>query len=181
VLDGEVWRLVTPMLVQPNGELQAVLNAFLALVFLPLAERLYGNGLWFVYIGSGVVSQVVNALFFPDLGGGSSSAIFGVMGAMHAYVLRHGLGRPDSSASPPRIEKPFLVVSSLSVAGAVVLAIFHDGHGVGLLTGALLSLLLRPRRRTAEGVSQADHATRPSETGERRMKGSDGPTDALVS
>jgi hypothetical protein len=51
--------------VQANGITQVVLNAFLALVFLPVAERLYGKGLWLVCLGSGVVSQIVNYMFVP--------------------------------------------------------------------------------------------------------------------
>ena len=157
LLDGEVWRMVTPIFVQSNGVTQAVLNGFLALVFLPLAERLYGDGLWLVYFGSGVVYQIVNFMLFPDNGAGSSSAIFGVMGAMHAYVLRHTTGRPASSASPPQIDKPFMVVSTVSIAAAVVLAIFRDGHGWGLLAGVLFSLLLlRPKRAMTGRAAQTE-------------------------
>ena len=137
--DGEVWRLVTPVFVQSSGVTQAALNAFLALVFLPVTERLYGKGLWLVYFGPGVVYQIVNLMLFPDNGSGSSSAIFGAMGAMHAYVLRH-----------KQIDRPFMVISMVSIAAAVVLAIFRDGHGWGLLAGALFSLLLlRPKRAPA--------------------------------
>jgi rhomboid protease GluP len=147
--DGQMWRLVTPIFVQADGVTQAALNGFLALIFLPVAERLYGNGLWLVYFGPGVVYQIVNLMLFPDNGAGSSSAIFGVMGAMHAYVLRHTIGWPASSAAPLSIGKPFMVISAISLAAAVVLAIFRDGHGWGLLTGVLFSLLLlRPKRPT---------------------------------
>ncbi|GAA1813178.1 hypothetical protein GCM10009682_37950 [Luedemannella flava] len=154
LLDGEVWRLVAPLFVQPHGVTQVVLNGFLALIFLPVAERLYGNGLWLVYLGPGVVYQIVNVTLFPDNGGGSSTAIFGAMGAIHAYVLRHGAG----SAPSPRIDKPFMVISSISVAAAVVLAVFRDGHGWGLLAGALFALaFLRPDRpvagRRADGTA----------------------------
>jgi membrane associated rhomboid family serine protease len=150
LLDGEVWRLLTPIFVQAGGVTQVLLNAFLALAFLPLVERLYGAGLFLVYFGSGVVYQTANLMLFPDNGSGSSSAIFGAMGAMHAYVLRHAIGRPAGSVSPPRIDKPFVVISTLPIAAAVVLAVFHDGHGWGVLAGALFSLLLlRPKPRPA--------------------------------
>jgi len=151
LLDGEVWRMVTPIFVQSNGVTQAVLNGFLALVFLPVAERLYGNGLWLVYIGSGVVYQIANVMLFPDNGAGSSSAIFGAMGAMHVYVLRHAIGQLADSDSPPRIDKPFMVISAVPIAAAVVLAIFRDGHGWGVLAGALFSLLFLRPGRTAAG------------------------------
>ncbi|HEX6685084.1 MAG TPA: rhomboid family intramembrane serine protease [Candidatus Limnocylindrales bacterium] len=141
LLDGEVWRIVTPIFVQSDGATQAALNAFLALAFLPLVERLYGNGLWLVYFGPGVVYQIVNFTLFPDHGAGSSSAIFGAMGAMHAYVLRRRV----------QVGKPFMVVSAVPVAAAVVLAIFRDGHGWGLLAGALVALLLLRSRRAMAG------------------------------
>lgn len=155
LLSGEVWRLVTPVVVQSNGVTQVVLNAFLALAFLPLAERLFGAGLFLVYLGPGLVYQIVNLMLFPDNGSGSSTAIFGAVGAMHAHVLRHAIGRPAGSAAAPRIEKPFMVISMVSLAAAVVLAIARDGHGWGVLTGALFSLLLlRPKRATAGQVAE---------------------------
>jgi rhomboid protease GluP len=123
-----------------------VLNGTLMLMFLPVAERLYGSrGLLVVYFGAGLIGQIASAWWDPT-GGGSSPAIFGVIGALLTYVVRHGLGWPASSASPPAIEKPFVVIASLGLLAGPLIAFFRDGHGPGIVAGALLSLLLlQPR------------------------------------
>ena len=146
LLAGEVWRFITPLFIQPYGLVQVVLNGTLMLMVVPMAERLYGSrGLLVVYVGAGLIGQIASAWWDPT-GGGSSAGIFGVIGALLTYVLRHGLGWPASSASPLAIEKPFLVIASLGLLAGPLIALFQDGHGPAIVAGALLSLLLlRPR------------------------------------
>jgi|GEM_PF-1042123 len=151
LLAGEVWRLVTPLVVQPDGVVQICLNAFLMLWFLPVAERVYRQGLWALYLVPGVAGQAVNAWWSPD-GGGSSTAVFGVMGGILAYVVRH--------RAHPSVPAPVVVVACVALVGGVVLTAFRDGHGVGVLVGALTSLLLHPRPvgPGGEAVHDADGA-----------------------
>lgn len=146
LLAGEVWRVITPLFVQPYGLVQVVLNGSLMLMLVPVAERLYGSrGLLVVYFGAGLIGQIASAWWIPT-GGGSSPGIFGVIGALLTYVVWHGLGWPASSASPPVIEKPFVVIASLGLLAGPLIAFFQDGHGPSIIAGALLSLLLlRPR------------------------------------
>ncbi len=124
---GQWWRVVTPLVVQPGGWPQFVFNLLFLVVFLPIAERLYGGSVWLVYVVSGVAGQLANYSWLPD-GGGSSTAAFGLMGALLVYVLRHW-------GSTPR---RFPVLAVLGLCGAVVMCINRDGHGAGLLTGACL-------------------------------------------
>src|SRR6478609_6252451 len=86
---GEVWRVVTPMFVQPNGVSQCVLNGFLFVMFLPLCERLYGKGLLTIYFLTGILGQIFHYALETTLLGGSSTAIFGTVGSIFAYVLRN--------------------------------------------------------------------------------------------
>lgn len=146
LLAGQVWRVITPLFVQPYGLVQVVLIGTLMLMLVPLAERLYGSrGLLVVYFGAGLIGQIASAWWDPT-GGGSSPAIFGVIGALLTYVVRHGLGWPASSASPPAISKPFVVIASLGLLAGPLIALFQDGHGPSIIAGALLSLLLlQPR------------------------------------
>lgn len=142
LLAGQVWRVITPLFVQPSGLVQVVLNGALMVMLVPLAERLYGGrGLLVVYFGAGLVGQIASAWWDP-IGGGSSPAIFGVIGALLTYVARHGLGWPASCAAPPAIEKPFVVIASLGLLAGPLIALFQDAHGFGIIAGALLSLLL---------------------------------------
>ena len=128
---GEWWRLVTPLFVQPGGVFQFLFNMMFLAVFLPMAERLYGARVWFLYFVPGVVGQLVNYAWNPD-GGGSSTAVFGVMGSLLMFVLWQRNSAP----------KQYWIFAALGLCGAVVMCFTRDGHGPGLLTGAALAALI---------------------------------------
>ena len=128
---GEWWRLVTPLFVQPGGVFQFLFNMMFLAVFLPMAERLYGARVWFLYFVPGVVGQLVNYAWNPD-GGGSSTAVFGVMGSLLMFVLWQRNSVP----------KQYWIFATLGICGAVVMCFTRDGHGPGLLTGAALAALI---------------------------------------
>jgi len=46
LLAGEWWRMVTPLFVHAYGGWHACVNGIAAIIFCPLAERLYGKKLW---------------------------------------------------------------------------------------------------------------------------------------
>ncbi len=131
VAAGEVWRVVTPLFVQPAGLGQALPNAFFLIAFLPLAERVYGWGMLAVYFAAGIAGQLSNYAWGMG-GGGSSTAAFGVMGGLFVYVLRQR----------GRLSAPYPAIAVLGLAAGLVLAVFRDSHGVGLLTGAVVALAL---------------------------------------
>ena len=128
---GEWWRLITPLFVQPHGTLQLLFNVMFLVVFLPMGERLYGSRIWFLYFVPGVVGQLVNYAWSAG-GGGSSTAVFGVMGSVLMYVLWQRKGAP----------RQYPVFAILGICGAVVMCFTRDGHGPGLLTGAVLAALI---------------------------------------
>jgi rhomboid protease GluP len=128
---GEWWRLVTPLFVQPGGAFQFLFNMVFLVVFLPMAERLYGARVWFLYFVPGVVGQLVNYAWNPD-GGGSSTAVFGVMGSLLMFVLW------QQNIAP----KQYRIFAALGLCGAVVMCFTRDGHGPGLLSGAALAALI---------------------------------------
>jgi len=128
---GELWRLVTSLFVQPNGISQCLANGFLILAFMPAAERLYGRNILLVYFASGIVGQIVN--YFWDSGsGGSSTAIFGVMGSLLIYIIRNRRV----------LLLPFTFIASAGLLSSVVMLVSRDGHGVGLIVGALVASML---------------------------------------
>ena len=129
------WQIVTPLFVQPTGWLQCVFNGMFMLAFLPLAEKLYGNGLLALYFIPGVAMQPIMYLWNPE-GGGSSPAIFGVMGGLLIYVCR------QRKALPPQYFP--IAISGLCAAG--VLTFLRDGHGPSLLIGALVATMLSARQ-----------------------------------
>jgi rhomboid protease GluP len=128
---GEWWRIVTPLFVQPSGWSQCLFNGAFAVVFLPVAERLYRRGLLALYFVPGVLCQAINYAWSPD-GGGSSTGVFGVIGGLLVYVLHNRQALP--------LRYVLLAISGLCAAG--VLSFVKDGHGPALLAGALMASLL---------------------------------------
>jgi membrane associated rhomboid family serine protease len=128
---GELWRLVTALFVQPNGISQYVANGFLILAFMPAAERLYGRNILVVYFAAGFAGQTVN--YFWDSGaGGSSTAIFGVMGSVLIYVIRNRR----------ELLLPFAFIAGAGLLSALVMLLSRDGHGAGLVVGATIASML---------------------------------------
>jgi len=131
LLGGEVWRIVTPIFVQPNGVSQCIANAFLLGAFMWMVEKLYGRGVLLIYLGTGVAAQIVLNFWLP-YGGGSSSAAFGLIGAIYCFQLRE---RRQALL-------PFVILPVVGLLAGLTLAIFRDGHGAGMLIGTSIAALL---------------------------------------
>lgn len=128
---GELWRLLTALFVQPNGISQCVVNGFLILAFMPAAERLYGRYVLAIYFAAGLAGQIVNHLWASGTGG-SSTAIFGLIGALLVYIIRNR----------KELLLPFVYIASAGLLSSVVMLISRDGHGVGLVVGASVASML---------------------------------------
>jgi membrane associated rhomboid family serine protease len=100
-------------------------------LFVPLANRLYGKGLLVLYFDAGILGQAFHYWWSP-MGGGSSGAAFAVMGGLVTYIFRN---RRFAS-------KPFVVLATVPLIAAAVLAMFRDGHGPSLLIGAFVAAWL---------------------------------------
>jgi membrane associated rhomboid family serine protease len=144
---GEVWRLITPLFIQPMGVWQCVFNGLFFVSFLPTAEYLYGRSLILIYFATGFVGQIVNFYWETTPGGlstgkgGSSTALYGVIGSLFIYILfRRNI-----------FPKGYILIPLAGFVGATVLIFFEDGHAASLLAGGLLGLTLlgNSRRITA--------------------------------
>jgi membrane associated rhomboid family serine protease len=141
LLSGEVWRLITPLFIQPMGIWQCVFNGLFFISFVPVAEHLYGRSLILIYFGAGIVGQVMNFYWettpggLSTSGGGSSTAIYGVMGSLFMYILINRKIFPNG----------YLLIPIAGFLGATALVFFEDGHAPSLLIGGMLGLILRGR------------------------------------
>jgi len=139
LLSGEVWRLLTPLFIQPMGIWQCVFNGLFFISFVPIAERLYGRGVLLIYFATGIVGQLVNFYWETTPGGisagtgGSSTALFGVAGSLLTYIAFNQKTFP----------KGYILIPVAGVLGASVLVFYEDGHAPALLFGAMLGLVLR--------------------------------------
>ena len=148
LLAGEWWRMVTPLFVQSNGLRQCAGNAIAAVIFLPLAERFFGQKLWALYFIPGIIGEVFAYLWGLE-GAGSSVGIAGVMGSLFAFVLFH------------RRELPGLVyiAALLGVSAAVVLCLWRGTHGPSLIVGLLLaSAMIRVWPDHPMETTERDHS-----------------------
>ncbi|MBX5462692.1 MAG: rhomboid family intramembrane serine protease [Steroidobacteraceae bacterium] len=100
-------------------------------LFLPAAERLYGKHVLVIYFVSGIAGQTVSYLW--DSGsGGSSTAIFGVMGGLLVYIIRNR----------KELLMPFAFIAGAGLLTCIVMLLSRDGHGVGMMVGATIASVL---------------------------------------
>jgi rhomboid protease GluP len=131
LMAGQWWRMVTPLFVQASGWKQCCANGIGAVVFCPLAERLYGKWLWVLYFVSGIFGEIFGYAWNPT-GAGSSLAIAGVIGGLFAFAFAH-------QREIPRAARNF---AATGLGGAFLLCIDRDVHGPPLIMGALLGSVI---------------------------------------
>lgn len=144
-LGGEWWRLATAVFIH-FGLLHLAFNMWALWDAGRLVERLYGTGRFLlVYAFAGLAGSVASLAWNPAVNSaGASGAIFGVFGALLAFLL------------DPRNGVPLALMRSLRnsaltfIAFAIAFGWIHPGidnaaHLGGLAGGALLgALLARP-------------------------------------
>ena len=132
--NGQLWRLVTSLVVQDGGWAGAVFNLVeLALVGV-VAERVWGPGRWVaIWLLAGVGAQFWGLVVQPH-GGGNSVATFGLAASLAARALLVGDGRAR-------------LAGAVSLLGGLVLLVARDVHGGGVLVCAAAGLLLIRRER----------------------------------
>ncbi len=88
-LGGDYWRVITNCFLHLGAEHLALNMVALGVAGL-LAERLFGNGFYFwIYLFSGTAGSVARLFWNPDLvSAGASGAVFGLYGALLAYLIR---------------------------------------------------------------------------------------------
>jgi rhomboid protease GluP len=130
--DGQYWRLVTPILVNPEGWGQIITNGIGLVVFGSIAERVFGRRAWLaLYLTGGVVGEIYSyALEYYSAG--SSVAVAGLLGGWAAWLL-------SGAAKVPLPARVGAVV--VPVLGAF-LAATGDNHGAPLLAGTVLGGVL---------------------------------------
>jgi rhomboid protease GluP len=136
-IGGESWRLISPILVNPEGWKQIATNLLGLSAAGVLVERQWGPRWWLVfYITGGIVGQIAGLAWQP-VGAGSSVAVCGLLGAISVSLVRTG-------TNPGRFG------GALMLAGALLLTYLHDLHGPPILAAAVLAALAavvtRPRR-----------------------------------
>lgn len=136
LLSGEVWRLITPLFIQPMGLWQCLFNGVFFIAFLPVAEHFYGRRILLIYFFTGLTGQIVN-YYWNKGGGGSSTAIYGVIGSLFMYILLCRKTFP----------RGYILIPMAGFLAATILCFFKDGHAPSLLVGGILALALHRNSR----------------------------------
>jgi rhomboid protease GluP len=89
IINGELWRLFTPLLL--HGSIAHIgFNMYALFIIGPGLERYYGHLRFLVlYLLAGFAGNVFSFLFTPGLSVGASTAIFGLVAAQGVFLYRH--------------------------------------------------------------------------------------------
>lgn len=148
ILRGELWRLITPVLLH-GSFIHIIGNMYGLYIFGPELERNFGRARFLaLYLLSGLAGNVVSFLFSSNPSLGSSTAVFGLLGAeaVFLYHNRELLGR-----SAQRALGNLITIALLNLVIGLAPRIDNWGHIGGLLGGTLFAWLGGPLLKV-EGV-----------------------------
>jgi rhomboid protease GluP len=141
IIAGEFWRLITPMFLHASI-LHIGFNMYALIALGPSLESYYGHGRFLaLYFLSGFAGNVVSFLFSGNPSLGSSTAIFGLIGAeaIFLYRNRHILGAMAQRAFTNVV---FIIIVNLLFGLSP--GIDNWGHIGGLLGGTFFAWFAGP-------------------------------------
>ena len=152
IANGEYWRLFTSMFLHV-GMMHLLFNSIGLLIFGRIVEGTYGRlrfALIYVLTGlsGSVASYIINS---AAIGAGASGAIFGVLGALVAFLVanREMLGEVGRQTLVA-----IAVLAAINIFfGFVASGVDNWAHLGGLAGGFALGMALTPRYRLAVGPS----------------------------
>lgn len=143
ILQGELWRLVTPIFLH-IGVLHLLFNSYAIYIIGPQIECFFGPYRFLsIYMLSGIYGVLLSFALSPAPSAGASGAIFGLIGtqAVFFYRYRNAFGeRGRRQFYSTLMIIAFNIVLTFSAARIDVW-----GHIGGLVSGALLGWGLVPR------------------------------------
>ena len=143
---GEVWRLVTPIFLHA-GLLHIAVNMYSLYALGPAVERFFGRTRFLVvYLLSGISGVLLSLVLSPNPSVGASGAIFGLLGALAAFLYLHRATFGQLGAMQLR---QLVIVALINLALGLTPGIDNWGHVGGLTAGVALSLFLGPRFSTS--------------------------------
>ena len=136
---GQWWRLITPILINPEGWSQIVFNLFGIAIIGFLVGRMFGSVRWLIlYLAGAVVGELAGSVWKPA-GAGSSVAICGLLGGLAAWLLWR------------RQPTQFRFGGAMILLGALVLTSMRDLHGPPVVAGAFAAAVMLSRDASRAG------------------------------
>jgi rhomboid protease GluP len=154
---GQWWRLFTSTFVHV-GVLHLGMNMYGLYALGPFVERLYGNlGFLAIWLVAGLVGSLASVVMHPEVAAsaGASGSLFGVLGALAAYLIRQRRTIPPGVFGS--LMRSVLLMVALNVwlglsVPNIDMAAHGGGAGAGFLAGFALARPLTPRGVAGRGV-----------------------------
>ena len=136
ILRGQVWRLITPMFLH-GSILHLGFNMYALYVIGAGLERFYGHSRFLIlYVLAGFCGNVMSFLLTPARSLGSSTAIFGLLGAQGVFLYQN---RRIFGRMAQRSLINLLVSAGINLAIGMSPGIDNWGHIGGLIAGTLFA------------------------------------------
>jgi rhomboid protease GluP len=148
IIQGQLWRLVTPMFLHASL-LHIGFNMYALLVLGRGLEIHYGHNRFLVlYLLSGFAGNVLSFIFSPAISLGASTAVFGLLAAegVFLYQNRQLFG---ANARPALIN--VIVLAAVNLFIGLLPGIDYWGHLGGLICGVSFAWFAGPKYRLEGG------------------------------
>ncbi len=143
ILRGQIWRLLTPVLL--HGSLIHLAFNMYALYSIGRGlEQFYGHGRYLgLYLVAGYTGNVLSFLFSPNPSLGASTAIFGLAAAQGVLIYKNRK-LFGNRAQPMLINLGLVLAINLSLGFSANSGIDYWGHIGGLIGGAVFAWVAGP-------------------------------------
>jgi len=143
ILNGQYWRLFTAMFIH-IGVFHLLFNLYALYIFGPLVEGYFGHlRFTIIYILAGLFGSLASYAMSPAISAGASGAIFGLIGAVTVYFLKH---HQNFGQRGRAMLQNMAVIIVINLAfGFVGRGIDNWGHIGGLIGGIAIAWGLLPR------------------------------------
>jgi rhomboid protease GluP len=141
IMQGQFWRLFTPMFLH-GSILHIGFNMYALYIFGPGLERHFGRFRYLLlYLISGFAGNVISFIFSPYDSLGSSTSIFGLLGAEAVFLYRNrrffgGMARSALTQ--------IVMIAGINLVIGLSPGIDNWGHVGGLLGGVAFAWLAGP-------------------------------------
>jgi rhomboid protease GluP len=143
ILKGEVWRLITPVLLH-GGILHLAFNMYALYTIGPSLERFYGHRRYLaLYLIGAFTGNVLSFLLSSGASLGASTAIFGLVAAETVFIFKNKK-MFGSKARSMLINLGLVIVVNLSFGLTPNSGIDNWGHLGGLIGGLIFAWLAGP-------------------------------------
>ncbi len=141
IVSGQFWRLITPMFLH-GSILHLGFNMYALYVLGPGLERHYGHGRFLaLYMLAGFAGNVFSFMFTIEPSLGSSTAIFGLLGAQGVFLYRN---RDLFGNIAQRALMNIVMIAVINLVIGLQPGIDNWGHVGGLIGGALFAWYAGP-------------------------------------